>query len=209
MNGSSRILAGLTARSVARTPGWWPTPGTSVFRESVDLNLTGHYVATRSAWESLRAGEGNRSVTFISSINALQGFGLVGYSATVHIPNAGVSPARNATSDPSRRAPGRSRFLRHRGVLPNGSLTAPRSGVLRLPRTGGDVSNRVAIATCSGLGSRPRTSGHLYPCTFYPARDLRAGTAYVSVCERALRTLYRVRQFVRASTTGHCSESSS
>jgi len=56
-------------------------PSASVFRESVDLNLTGHYVATEAAWESLCAGEGNRSVTFISSINALQGFGLVGYSA--------------------------------------------------------------------------------------------------------------------------------
>ena len=56
-------------------------PSAVVFRDSVDVNLTGHYVATEAVWESMRDGEGNRSVTFISSINALQGFGLVGYSA--------------------------------------------------------------------------------------------------------------------------------
>ncbi len=56
-------------------------PSPDIFRRSVELNLTGHYVAVSRAWPHLRDGEGNRSVTFCSSINALQGYGLVGYSA--------------------------------------------------------------------------------------------------------------------------------
>lgn len=56
-------------------------PPPDVFRGSVELNLTGHYVAVAAAWPAMREGTGNRSVTFICSINALQGFGLVGYSA--------------------------------------------------------------------------------------------------------------------------------
>jgi len=56
-------------------------PDVGVFRESVELNLTSHYVTLAAAWPSLRDGTGNRSVGFASSVNALQSFGLIGYSA--------------------------------------------------------------------------------------------------------------------------------
>lgn len=56
-------------------------PDVDVFRESVELNLTSHYVTLTAVWPSLRDGVGDRSVSFASSINALQSFGLIGYSA--------------------------------------------------------------------------------------------------------------------------------
>ncbi len=56
-------------------------PTVDVFRATVELNLTSHYVTLAAAWPNLRSGTGNRSVTFASSINALQSFGLIGYSA--------------------------------------------------------------------------------------------------------------------------------
>jgi NAD(P)-dependent dehydrogenase (short-subunit alcohol dehydrogenase family) len=56
-------------------------PSVDVFRESVELNLTSHYVTLAAVWPSLRDGSGNRSVSFASSVNALQSFGLIGYSA--------------------------------------------------------------------------------------------------------------------------------
>jgi NAD(P)-dependent dehydrogenase (short-subunit alcohol dehydrogenase family) len=56
-------------------------PDVELFRESVELNLTSHYVTLAAVWPALRDGAGNRSVSFASSVNALQSFGLVGYSA--------------------------------------------------------------------------------------------------------------------------------
>ncbi len=56
-------------------------PSAEVFRATVELNLTSHYVTLAAAWPNLRAGSGNRSVSFASSVNALQSFGLIGYSA--------------------------------------------------------------------------------------------------------------------------------
>lgn len=56
-------------------------PSVETFRATVELNLTSHYVTLAAAWPSLRDGSGNRSVSFASSVNALQSFGLIGYSA--------------------------------------------------------------------------------------------------------------------------------
>lgn len=56
-------------------------PDVDTFRESVELNLTTHFVTLAAVWPQLRDGSGNRSVSFASSVNALQGFGLAAYSA--------------------------------------------------------------------------------------------------------------------------------
>jgi NAD(P)-dependent dehydrogenase (short-subunit alcohol dehydrogenase family) len=56
-------------------------PDVDLFRASVDLNLTSHYVTLSAALPALQAATGNRSVSFASSINAMQSFGLIGYSA--------------------------------------------------------------------------------------------------------------------------------
>jgi len=56
-------------------------PDVDVFRASVELNLTSHYATLAAAWPGLRDGAGDRSVSFASSVNALQSFGLIGYSA--------------------------------------------------------------------------------------------------------------------------------
>lgn len=53
-----------------------------VFKQSVDLNLIGHYNALWAVYpKMLRSPSRNRSVTFVSSINAIQSFGLPGYSS--------------------------------------------------------------------------------------------------------------------------------
>lgn len=56
-----------------------PTP--DVFRTSVELNLTAHYVVLYALAPVLRAAHGNRSVTFCSSINALAAWARPSYSA--------------------------------------------------------------------------------------------------------------------------------
>ena len=56
-------------------------PDVEVFRDTVELNLTSHYLTLAAVWPALRDGTGNRSVGFASSVNALQSFGLIGYSA--------------------------------------------------------------------------------------------------------------------------------
>ena len=56
-------------------------PSVDVFRETVDLNLTSHYITLDAVWPAMRDASGNRSVGFASSVNALQSFGLIGYSA--------------------------------------------------------------------------------------------------------------------------------
>jgi NAD(P)-dependent dehydrogenase (short-subunit alcohol dehydrogenase family) len=56
-------------------------PDVEVFRGTIELNLTSHYISLAAAWPTLRDGSGDRSVSFASSINAFQSFGLIGYSA--------------------------------------------------------------------------------------------------------------------------------
>lgn len=52
-----------------------------VFQASVGLNLVAHFNTMHAALPYLEQAEGDRSVTFVSSINALRGFGLPAYSA--------------------------------------------------------------------------------------------------------------------------------
>lgn len=54
-----------------------------VFAESVRLNLTAQYALVRAAAARIEADapEGDRSITLFSSINALRGYGMPGYSA--------------------------------------------------------------------------------------------------------------------------------
>lgn len=49
------------------------------WRSNLDLNLTSHFLLARSALSHLADGGG--SVVFVSSINAIRGMGLTGYSA--------------------------------------------------------------------------------------------------------------------------------
>jgi NAD(P)-dependent dehydrogenase (short-subunit alcohol dehydrogenase family) len=55
--------------------------GPEVFRQSVELNLGGHFNVLHATLPYLDQSAGDRSVAFVSSINALRGFGLPAYSA--------------------------------------------------------------------------------------------------------------------------------
>ena len=95
-------------------------PDVATFRESVELNLTSHYISLDAVWPQLRDGSGNRSVGFASSINALQGFGMPAYSAAkagliglvhalvVPLGRFGCESTRSHPVPSRRRAPGRS-----------------------------------------------------------------------------------------------------
>jgi NAD(P)-dependent dehydrogenase (short-subunit alcohol dehydrogenase family) len=54
-----------------------------VFRDSVELNLVAQYAVVRAVAARIvsEAPEGDRSITLFSSINALRGYGMPGYSA--------------------------------------------------------------------------------------------------------------------------------
>jgi NAD(P)-dependent dehydrogenase (short-subunit alcohol dehydrogenase family) len=52
-----------------------------VFKRVVDLNLTTAFLTIRTTLPLLREAAGDRSITLISSINALGGYGAPGYSA--------------------------------------------------------------------------------------------------------------------------------
>lgn len=73
--------AGIALLAETTNDAGFGLPDVTTFRESVDLNLTSHYVALSAVWPQLRDGSGNRSVGFASSINAMQGFGMPAYSA--------------------------------------------------------------------------------------------------------------------------------
>jgi 3-oxoacyl-[acyl-carrier protein] reductase len=53
--------------------------GVDAWRANLDLNLTSHFLLSRAALPHLADGGG--SVVFVSSINAIRGMGLTGYSA--------------------------------------------------------------------------------------------------------------------------------
>lgn len=52
-----------------------------MFRNSVNLNLVAPFVLARAALPALRRADGDRTITFTSSVNALRGMNLFGYSA--------------------------------------------------------------------------------------------------------------------------------
>lgn len=91
--------------------------GVDLFRASVDANLTTQHVLLHALWPALRDGTGDRSVTFVSSFNALSGQGMPAYSAA----KAGLIGMMHALVDP----------LGRRGVRVN--VLAP--GTIRTPRT--------------------------------------------------------------------------
>jgi NAD(P)-dependent dehydrogenase (short-subunit alcohol dehydrogenase family) len=53
----------------------------SVFRESIDQNLTSAFITLQAALRHLRAAEGDRSVTLTTSTDALMSYGLPAYAA--------------------------------------------------------------------------------------------------------------------------------
>jgi NAD(P)-dependent dehydrogenase (short-subunit alcohol dehydrogenase family) len=53
----------------------------SIFRESIDQNLTTAFITLQAALSPLRAAEGDRSVTFTTSTDALLSSGLPAYAA--------------------------------------------------------------------------------------------------------------------------------
>jgi NAD(P)-dependent dehydrogenase (short-subunit alcohol dehydrogenase family) len=73
--------AGIALTRETTNDGGHGLPDVATFRESVELNLTSHYITLDAVWPQLRDGVGNRSVSFASSINALQSFGMPAYSA--------------------------------------------------------------------------------------------------------------------------------
>lgn len=73
--------AGIALADESQVNGGLSLPSAKVFAESVELNLNTHYNALLAFLPNLQAAEGDRSVTFISSVNAIQGFGLPAYSS--------------------------------------------------------------------------------------------------------------------------------
>lgn len=74
-------LAGIShpAEPVAHLQHTVVEPG--VFRASIDVNLIGHYNVIYAALPRMERCAGDRSITVVSSINAIRGFGLPAYSA--------------------------------------------------------------------------------------------------------------------------------
>ena len=89
-----------------------------LFRNSIDQNLTTHFLLLRAVLPWMREGAGSdRSITFTSSINALSAQGMPAYSAA----KAGLIGLMNALVDP----------LGSEGIRVN--VVAP--GTIRTPRT--------------------------------------------------------------------------
>jgi NAD(P)-dependent dehydrogenase (short-subunit alcohol dehydrogenase family) len=91
--------------------------GADLFRRSIEVNLTSHFLVLNALLPWLRAGSGDRSVTFTSSFNALSAQGMPAYSAA----KAGLVGLMHALVDP----------LGRDGVRVN--VVAP--GTVRTPRT--------------------------------------------------------------------------
>jgi L-rhamnose 1-dehydrogenase len=83
------VAGGALDAETTTTDGLVPT---SCWEDSIRVNLTSAYGTLYAFAPNLQAAHGDRSVTFISSINAIQGYGLVAYSAA----KAGLSGMMNA-----------------------------------------------------------------------------------------------------------------
>src|SRR5262249_22394897 len=117
---SLRHVIGLAGRQADDEPDAVEKPleeGVRGFEDSLALNLTGQYALIYASVERLEAGEGDRSITLCSSVNALQSYGAPGYSAA----KAGLIGMMNTLSVP---------FAR-RGIRIN--VVAP--GTIRTPLT--------------------------------------------------------------------------
>jgi NAD(P)-dependent dehydrogenase (short-subunit alcohol dehydrogenase family) len=71
-------------------------PNLEMFQNSLELNLTGTYNTLLAFLPNLKQTKGDRSITFISSINAIQGYGLPAYSAA----KAGLISLATTLSEP-------------------------------------------------------------------------------------------------------------
>src|SRR5262249_6703791 len=75
---SLRHVIGLAGRQADDEPDAVEKPleeGVRGFEDSLALNLTGQYALIYASVERLEAGEGDRSITLCSSVNALQSYG--------------------------------------------------------------------------------------------------------------------------------------
>lgn len=75
------LLAGIALPEETRLSGGRELPHPDLFRASIELNLIGHVNVIWTVQPRLFAGEGDRSLTLCSSVNALQGWGEPAYSA--------------------------------------------------------------------------------------------------------------------------------
>jgi NAD(P)-dependent dehydrogenase (short-subunit alcohol dehydrogenase family) len=137
-----------------------------LFRESVELNLVAQYGAVRAlaARIEAEAQDGDRSITLISSINALRGYGMPGYSAA----KSGLLGLVVALALPLGRrglrintvVPGTVLTARFRESYPPGEELSPR---LVESTASGQVTaaEDVAQAVCAVLGLRQMTGQHL------------------------------------------------
>lgn len=73
--------AGIALPEEAQSEKGKGIPSVETFVSSVELNLVTHYNTLHAFLKNLQSAEGDKSVGFISSINAIQGFGLPAYSA--------------------------------------------------------------------------------------------------------------------------------
>lgn len=72
------------------------TEAVDIFRRVIEANLTTAFTTVRNTVPLLRAGEGNRSITLVGSINAFGGYGAPGYSAA----KAGLAGLANSLAGP-------------------------------------------------------------------------------------------------------------
>jgi len=137
-----------------------------VFRASVESNLVAHYAVVRAAAARIEAEtrDGDGSITLISSINALRGYGMPGYSAA----KSGLLGLVVALALPLGRrglrinaiAPGTVLTDRFRETYPPGGELSPR--LIATTVTGRATgAEDVAQAVCAVLGLRQMTGQYL------------------------------------------------
>jgi 3-oxoacyl-[acyl-carrier protein] reductase len=87
-------LAGWTGKHEGKLLDLPPVEAMDVFRDSVDLNLSGQFALIAVALPYLERTAGDRSITLCSSVNALASYGVAAYSAA----KAGLIGMMNALS---------------------------------------------------------------------------------------------------------------
>ncbi len=118
--GRLRHVVGIAGGALPGEPQTQHDPATldiGLFRRSIEANLTTQFVVLKHALRWLRETDGDRSLTFTSSFNALTGCGMPAYSAA----KAGLIGMMHALAEP----------LGAEGIRVN--VVAP--GTIRTPRT--------------------------------------------------------------------------
>jgi len=136
-----RHVVGLAGRVVPEEHGLMERGlprAVAAFSQSVSLNLTGQFALMHLALPKLSAIEGDRSITFCSSVNALRGYGAPAYSAA----KAGLIGMTHALATPLARtgirvnvvAPGATRTpLLHEEVAQSGDSRGLERMAERIP----------------------------------------------------------------------------